>query len=68
MHQIALEQLAVPREVLEAALLEDYAGTGQKGAIPFLPGRTQRGRTDADLGKDRRRQRQQRHGTGAVSQ
>ncbi len=58
-HQIGLTELAIPQEVLETALVKDYAQTGQKGRIPFLPEQKQqnRGRSRGDG----RNQRQRRH-------
>jgi radical SAM superfamily enzyme YgiQ (UPF0313 family) len=35
-HQGGQESLGIARDVLEAALLADYARTGQKGQIPFV--------------------------------
>ena len=35
-HQAGLTVLNIPQAELEAALIEDYALTGQKGKIPFL--------------------------------
>ena len=35
-HQAGLVQLQLPQAEFEAALIEDYALTGQKGKIPFL--------------------------------
>lgn len=58
-HQIGLEELAIPRASLEEALLADYAQTGQKGMIPFMPGQKQKNR--ARSSGDGRNQRQRRH-------
>ncbi len=58
-HSIGLSVLGIDRALLEDTLLQDYARTGQKGAIPFLPGQTQRGIQTST--KDGRNQRQVRH-------
>lgn len=58
-HQIGLEELAIPRDTLEEALVADYAQTGQKGMIPFMPGQKQQ--NTARSSGDGRSQRQRRH-------
>ncbi len=59
LHQIALHDLNIEQERLEAALLEDYSHTGQKGAIPFLTSLRQGFQNRPT--QDGRKQRQLRH-------
>lgn len=59
-HQAGHELLQIPRAELEAALLEDYAHTGQKGTVPFLPGHV-KNKNIFSAAQDTRNQRQRRH-------
>ena len=59
-HEIGLESLGLGQE-LEQVMLQDYARSGQKGEIPFLPGQRQRANIAVTQGKDARNQRQVRH-------
>lgn len=63
-YDIALDTLQIPLAALEAALLNDYAKTGQKGAIPFLQGQVLYQETKGV--KDARSQRQKRHTSSTV--
>ncbi|MEZ5536590.1 MAG: radical SAM protein [Thiolinea sp.] len=60
-HQAGLEILEILQATLEAAMLEDYSHTGQKGAIPFLPGQIKNKQALTDTTQDTRNQRQRRH-------
>lgn len=57
-HDIALNDLGLG-DTLTESLLADYARSGQKGEIPFIPGLRQRAVQQA--GTDARKQRQLRH-------
>ncbi|TXH68891.1 MAG: DUF4080 domain-containing protein [Thiothrix sp.] len=57
-HEIALSDLGLD-EAFTEQLLADYARSGQKGAIPFVPGLRQRALQQAAT--DARKQRQVRH-------
>lgn len=59
-HQAGHELLHIPREELEAAMLEDYSHTGQKGAVPFLSGHV-KNKSTFSAAPDARNQRQRRH-------
>lgn len=59
-HQGAKEVLGIPADVLEAAMIEDYSHTGQKGAIPFITTYT-RNKNTYTASQDGRNQRQRRH-------
>ncbi|WP_020558298.1 B12-binding domain-containing radical SAM protein [Thiofilum flexile] len=61
-HQAGQEVLGINVELLEMALLQDYAKTGQKGQIPFKPELTQRQNTaQQSIAKTSYNTRQQRH-------
>lgn len=57
-HEIALDDLGLD-EAFTESLLADYARSGQKGEIPFIPGLRQRAVQQAGI--DPRKQRQLRH-------
>lgn len=57
-HEIALKELGLGDDFTEQ-LLADYARSGQKGEIPFIPGLRQR--AVQQQGADARKQRQLRH-------
>lgn len=59
-HEGAQATLGINKEVLEEALLEDYARTGQKGKIPFAA-MTQKENLEQQSTKSGRNQRQRRH-------
>lgn len=58
-HEIALSDLGLD-ETFTEQLLADYARSGQKGEIPFVPGLRQRA-LSPQAAKDARKQRQVRH-------
>ncbi len=63
-YQGAEEVLGIPADVLEAAMMEDYSHTGQKGAIPFITTYT-RNKNTYTASQDGRNQRQRRHNVKA---